>query len=411
MPNVQRAVEAKAAVAGARDLFPGVAPGPYMNVSVQGLLPTPTREAIDRHLDRHVDGTWGKTDMFATVERTRTRFAHLINAQPDEIAITKNVSEGLNIIASALPWQTGDNLVYCPDLEHPNNVYPWLNLERRLGVELRGVPACDGHIPVNHVIDRMDGRTRLVTLPTVTFSPGFLTDVRPVAAACRAHDATLIVDAAQSIGVIDTDVQQLGIDALAVATQKALLACYGFGFLYCRRTLADQLQPTYLARYGVALGTDAHETASDSEGTLLLAPGARRFDLGNYNYLGATAAEASLALLQDIGVPNIERHVRHLARRLAEGLAELGLPVPGLPDGPHLAHIVAVGNVGAGGHDSANDPQLQHLYQFLTTRDVRLSVRRGVLRFSLHLYNSTDDVDDVIRIVKEWRNTRRTASA
>ena len=66
--------------------------------------------------------------MFATVERARERFAGLINARAEEIAITKNMSEGLNIIAAALPWRAGDNVVLCRQLEHPNNIFPWANL-------------------------------------------------------------------------------------------------------------------------------------------------------------------------------------------------------------------------------------------------------------------------------------------
>jgi len=398
-------------VAAARDLFPGASLGPYMNVSVRGLLPSPTREAVEHYLDRHADGTWGKTDMFETVERARTRLAQIINAHPDEVAITKNVSEGLNIIATALPWRSGDNVVFCPELEHPNNVYPWFNLQRRLGIEVRAVPPRDGHVPVHDIIGRIDERTRLVTLPTVSFSPGFVTDIKPVAEACRIRGVTLVVDAAQSVGVLQTDVEQMGIDALAVATQKALLAFYGFGFLYCRRALAEVLQPTYLARYGVALGTDAHETATDLGG-LNLAPAARRFDLGNYNYLGATAAEASLALLQDIGITAIEQHTRQLAHRLANGFTGLGLPVPGAPPGAHVGHIVAVGTIGAGGHDTANDPKLHDLFEFLTGRAVRISIRRGILRFSLHVYNSADDVDRVLQLVHDWQSKgHRTSSA
>ena len=78
--------------------------------------------------DRHVAGDIDKPAMFATVERARERFASMVNATPDEIAIAKNSSEALNMIAASLPWSPGDNLVLCPELEHPNNVYPWMNV-------------------------------------------------------------------------------------------------------------------------------------------------------------------------------------------------------------------------------------------------------------------------------------------
>ena len=388
-------------IATARSLFPGATNGVYMNVSVRGLLPTPTRDAVEQYLNRHADGTWDKAKMFETVERARARFAELINADPDEIAVTKNASEGLNIIAASLPWQRGDNIVFCPALEHPNNVYPWLNLEKRLGVEIRTVDARDGCVPVDAIAERIDENTRLVTAPTVTFSPGFITDVESLGRVCRERGVLLVVDAAQSVGVIHTDVQLLGVDALAVATQKGMLAFYGMGFLYCRRELAESLQPAYLARYGVAIGRDAHETAMDRD-RLTLAAGARRFDLGNYNYLGATAADASLGLLLELGTERIESHVRGLSRRLADGFLNAGLPVVGGAPGPQLGHIVAVGDIGVGGHDSADDPAMNDLYQHLIQNDVRFSIRRGVLRFSLHVYNSEQDIDRVVELAGRW---------
>ncbi len=214
-----------------------------------------------------------------------------------------------------------------------------------------------------------------------------------------------MVDAAQSVGVLHTDVEDLGVDALAVATQKGLLAFYGMGFLDCRRERAERLWPASLARFGVDLG-DAHETAlGEGEGELHLLPGARRFDMGNYNYLAAVAAEASVELLLDLGTREIESYVRGLSRRLAEGLYGLGLPVCGGPPGSHLSHIVALGRLGEG-HDTTSDPQMRNLYQHLVDNGVKLTVRRGVLRLSLHIYNNEEDVERVLELVREWKKQK-----
>jgi selenocysteine lyase/cysteine desulfurase len=210
-----------------------------------------------------------------------------------------------------------------------------------------------------------------------------------------------LVDAAQSAGSLETDVQALGVDALALGTQKSLLAFYGLGFLFIRRELADSMNPVHVARYGVDLGPDAHETAI-SDGNFDFQPGARRFELSNYNYVGLAAVEASLDLILTLGVSNIEAHVRGLARRLARGLRDLGLPVAGGEPGPHLAHIVAVGESGGGRHYSADDPAMNDLYAHLTGNGVRLSIRKGVLRMSLALYNNQEDVDRVVTLCAAW---------
>jgi selenocysteine lyase/cysteine desulfurase len=244
----------------------------------------------------------------------------------------------------------------------------------------------------------IDGRTRVVTVPHVSFAPGFITDLAPITRAARAHGALVLVDAAQSVGALAIDVATLGADALAVATQKCLLAFYGFGFLWVRPGVAAGLSPVHAARYGLDLGAGAHETALGTE-DLRFHAGARRFDLGNFNYLGAAAAEASLALLHAIGPPAIEAHLRGLAARLADGLLALGLPVAGGPGGPHLGHIVSVGQAGGGRHDTADDPAMNRLYERLTAGGVRLSIRRGVLRMSLGIYNDDSDVERVLALL------------
>jgi cysteine desulfurase/selenocysteine lyase len=375
-----------------------------MNVAVRGLLSTRLRAAVDDYIDSHQFGSWMKEAELAMIERTRESFAKLVNAEPDEVAFTKNASEGLSTIAASLPWEPGDNIVYCPELEHPNNVYPWLNLQKRLGVEVRAVAPEEGRVPANRLVECMNEKTRLVTIPTVSFSPGFITDVAPIAKRCRELGTFLLVDAAQSIGVEDTDVKAMDIDGLAVATQKGMMAFYGTGFLYCRREWAERIQPVYLARFGVALDADRHETAMDVE-ALEYAKGARRFDLGNYNYLGATAAEASMQLIHELGTPAIEKYVRGLAYRLIEGMLELGLPVAGGPPGPHIGHIVAVGQSGGGRHYTADDPRMNSLHDYLIGKGVKLAIRRGILRFSLHVYNNTDDVDRVLELTREWLKT------
>jgi cysteine desulfurase/selenocysteine lyase len=372
-----------------------------MNVAVRGLLSTRVREAVDAYIDSHQFGSWEKEAEFAMIERTRESFAKLINAEADEIAFTKNTSDGLSTIAASLPWEAGDNVVYCPELEHPNNVYPWLNLKKRLGVEVRAVEPEEGRIPAERFAQLMDERTRLVTVPTVSFSPGFITEVSPIAKRCRELGTFLLVDAAQSIGVEDTDVRAMDVDGLAVGTQKAIMGFYGAGLLYCRKERAEKIHPVYLARFGVALEADRHETAMDVE-QLEYARGARRFDLGNYNFIGATATEASLALIHELGTPAIEKYVKALAHRLIEGMLELGLPVAGGAPGSHIGHIVAVGTSGGGRHYTADDPRMNSLHDHLIENGVKLAIRRGILRFSLHVYNNEDDVDRVLQLTREW---------
>lgn len=390
-----------------RALFPGARRGTYLDIAAKGLVPTTVRDVVSAYMDEQVEGTADKDRLRRQVDETRATLAGLVGADPDEIAITKNVSEGLNLFAASLRWAARDNVVVCPRLEHPNNIYLWYNLERRCGVEVRAIEPVDGALPVEAMAAAVDGRTRVVTFPTISFAPGFVTDARPLVRAARAVGALTLADGAQSIGAIETDVRGLGFDALAGAAQKCLLSLYGFGFLYVRREVAHALVPIHLARYGVDL--DAAETAY-AEGPLEYLPGARRFDLGNYNYLGMSATRAALGLIDGLGVDRIERHVRGLAARLAEGLLAEGLPVVGGEPGPHLAHIVSAGRIGGGRHYTTDDPEIEALHRHLVDDRVVLSLRRGVLRFSVGLYNDESDIDRVLESVRTFRGRNVAAT-
>jgi selenocysteine lyase/cysteine desulfurase len=392
-------MENVAALSAARMEFPALERWTYMDVAGRGVLSRRVRAAMEAHLDdRMLNGATSKEQLFELIERARGRFAELIGAAADEVTYTKNISEGLNAIATSIDWHRGDNVVLCPELEHPNNVYPWLNLQR-YGVEVRMVSARDARVPVDVMIERMDSRTRAATVSTVTFAPGFRTDVERLGRACRERDVLLLVDAAQSVGVLQTDVEASKIDALAVSTQKGLLGLYGMGYLYCRRAWAERLHPAYLARFGVDVG-EAHE-ASIGSYDFRLAAGARRFDLGNYNFLATTAVDASMTQLLEWGTSNIERHVTRLSHALASGFLELGLAVAGGEAGPHLANIVTVGSMSTN-HYGTEDERYNQLYEHLVENRVKLSIRRGMLRFSMHVYNNMDDVERVLELTRAF---------
>ena len=264
------------------------------------------------------------------------------------------------------------------------------------------MPDRDGHVDAARLIEAMDDRTRLVTLPTVTFAPGFRARVAEVGAVCRRRGIFLLVDAVQSVGVLRTDVAALGVDGLAVSTQKGLCGLYGLGFLYCRRAWAERLVPAYLARFGVDLGANAHEAAMGGRDYDLM-PAARRFDVGNYNYPAIVVARQSLDILERVGPAAIEAHVVRLARDLADGLRAQGLSVAGGAPGAHTGSIVCIGEVGAGGHDSTDDPHVAALSRRLEAGGVAHTIRRGMSRLAFHLYNDGGDVDRVLELTRGHR--------
>jgi cysteine desulfurase / selenocysteine lyase len=388
-----------------RDDFPGTKAGPYLDVSARSLLYGGGRVALDAYLDQNGNGTLDKAAMFAGVEKVRGLFARLIGAMADEIAFTRNVTDAIATFAASLPWKPGENVVLCEQIEHPANIYPWLGVAKRTGIAVKSVACRDGHIPVDAIVAAIDAATRVVAVSAVSFAPGFRLPLAELGAECRHRGVLLVVDGAQSVGVLETDVEAMKIDALATSSQKYLMGLYGLGFLYVRRKIADTLDPVFLSRFSIDLG-DQHEGSAGDTSAYVLAKGARRLDVGNYNYPATLAVAASLQLLLDLGPKRVEAYVCGLARSFADRLMAAGLPVYGGRSNALGSQIVTVGTALGVDHDTGGGEEMSDLYHFLMANGVRLGVRRGLLRFSFHLYNNQDDIDAVIDLVRRWKSAR-----
>jgi selenocysteine lyase/cysteine desulfurase len=380
--------------------FPGLASSIYFDTASRGLVPAQAKAAIVEQIAHRMQGDSDKAEMFESIKRVRELYAKLIGAEPHEIAFTKNVSEGLNIVAAGLPWKPGDNVIVCSNLEHPSNIYPWLNLKARVGIEVRDVPSSDGFMPVKEMMAAIDGRTRVVTCSLVTFAPGLRSDIQQLAEYCESRKILFLVDAAQAIGILDIDMARTPISAMSVSTQKGLLGLYGMGFLYVRENWAERIETAFLSRFSVDLGR-AHE-ATGGGGNYSLMPGAQRFEVGNYNYVGAAAVEPGLSIVTSLTTRAIEDRVHNLTTRMIEGLRRAGVPVFAPQPGIHRAHIVAIGEALGNQHDTTDDPKMHSLYTWFTENGVRLIIRRGILRASFHFYNNAEDVDRLVDIARHW---------
>ena len=381
--------------------FPGARNVRYLNVADRGLISTEVKAALVSYIDACVEGV-SKDLASAWTDRARQRFAQLVRADESEIALVKNVSDGINAVATAIDWKPGDNVVLCEELEHPSNLFAWYNLRERCGIAIRRVEAAEWAIDPQRMIAAIDARTRIVSVSMVTFAPGFRTDVAAIGDACRERDALFLADAAQAVGVLDVDLSSLPIDALAVGTPKALLGLYGLGFLFVRQSVAERLRPAYLSGAGV----NRNAIIAPVE-PVALKSGAGRFEVGNLNHLGCVAAAVSIGQLQTVGMAQIEKHACDLAHMLSDGLKGLGLPVLEPRKDSGRTNIVAVGSGLEADLDGTSDRRLIDLYDFLKRQKTDLSIRRGILRFSTHGYTDRDDIAQTLALASEWQKSAR----
>jgi selenocysteine lyase/cysteine desulfurase len=315
--------------------------------------------------------------------------ARLIGADPDEIALVPNVSTALNIVALMLPVKPGHNIIIC-DKEFPANVYPWMNLARRTGVELRIVPPEFGGLTLNRLSQHADENTVLVSVSTVEFLTGYRADLEALGTFCRERGIYFAADGIQSLGHIPIDVKAANLDFLAAGAFKSLLGPLGLGFLYIRRELCEALE-TPVAGAGSVLFEDVF-----CDYGLSFKPGAARFELGSGNWLGLLGFDAALDLLFQLGIANIEAWTTHLSNVLLDDLARRGYealtPRDPACHGPIVTFAV---------------PDVQAAHKRLNDAQVITAVRDGYLRASCHCYNT---VDDMLRVGEVLGNNGRRAT-
>ncbi len=173
----------------------------YLDHAAVGPLPAASEAAvIDWAHQAAQSGNIHWPDWERTAAELRPTFAGLIGASTDEIALVRNTTEGISLVAEGFRWQPGDNVVTLAD-EFPANQYPWMNLAER-GVETRRVPTLDGRADPNRLDAACDRRTRIVSISWVSYSSGWRNDLNLAAEIAHRHGALLMVDAVQGLGVI-----------------------------------------------------------------------------------------------------------------------------------------------------------------------------------------------------------------
>jgi selenocysteine lyase/cysteine desulfurase len=357
----------------------------FFDLANKCALPRYAVRTVEAYIAKQQQMSGDKAEWFRTIEEARAGFATLINADHDEIAILKNTSEGLNLAANGIPLKAGDNVVVNLS-EHPNNIYCWLHLERR-GVEVRWAPTVRGEVTVDALASVVDERTRAVAVAMVTYAPGNRNDLKAIAGFCRSRGIYTVVDAVQATGTLKIDVADLGIDMLATSGHKALFVPHGIGLFYCRQELLADIEPLYVARSGMAAPVAVEHDAAGYE--LRLAPTARRYEIGNNNYLGITVLNESLKFLLGIGMDRIERRILDLSGHLTEQLLAAGFDVLSPREESRRSAIVCV-----------RVPEPERVHAWLLERKVITTCRRDSLRLSLGIYNTEEEIDRFLDFLK-----------
>ena len=313
-------------------------------------------------------------------EEARSAFARFINASPDEVAIVTSVSAGINGIASALTFQERKKVVM-GEFEFPTMGHVWL-AQRSRDADVQFVAADGNRIPAANYEKLVDHNTLIVPLTHVCFKNGFRSEVNAITQIAHRSGALVMLDDYQDCGTRPIDVKAMGLDFFVTGTLKYLLGPPGLAFMYVRKELVSSLIPTVSGWFA-----QANPFAYDPK-LFDLSSTARRFESGSPSVPNVYAALPGFQLLQEIGMENVAGHVRNLAQSLLSRAHDLGIraKTPADSTGP----LVVL---------QSKDSSL--LVQKLAEDNIVASNRHDGLRISFHVYNTMDDVQAVVEVLKK----------
>lgn len=369
--------------AAIREEFPTTKACVYLNIANKAILPRAVEASMREWMSDIYDHAGENAFSMHGIEETRDVVADVFGAPRDCLALIKNTSEGINIVAQGFPWAEGDNVVIS-EAEHENNTFPWRHLARR-GVEVRfASPGPDGRITVDRYNDLIDQRTRIIAVGWVVYGNGYRADLNALSAFCRERGIKLVVDGIQAVGIIAKRISDLGADILIAGGHKAQFSLAGAGIMYATPEMIEMLTPPYAAKFSF---TSQDRTLPDPE----LAHDAHRFEYGNPNFLGCWVQKRSAEYTRAIGLENIEARVCELTTRLMEAADDRQIRVRTPRSWEERAGIVSL-DLGCDARDAV---------AALKDRGIIVSYKDTHLRASVHFYNSEDDIDRLMAALQE----------
>jgi len=382
--------------AALRQEFPTLARWNYLDIARKTIPPRCQERALQEYVrdvyENAGTGAWSAM----SIAETRAVMARLLGAKPSEIAFTKNTTEGLNIAAHGFDLKPGDNIVLT-NLEHMANVWVWRHWEAK-GVEIRFAAHRGGRLPLDAFLEKMDGRTRVVSTAYVTYGNGYRVNLPELGRVCRGRGIRLVVDGVQAAGILAAPLNELGADIIAVGGHKGLFGLTGSGLVYCREELLDQLRTPFV-RQPVAAGPAPVRAHVNSQFDYVRT--AHRFEGGNPNFLGVHVLRRGAEFIESIGLEHIEGRVRDLTGTCLRLLKSAGLKTLTPESWEERAQIV---NVLA--------PDAAQLMERLREQHrIVVNVKDNALRLSMSFFNNEEDLDRAIHAIRRELSGKTVTAA
>ncbi|MGH2579908.1 MAG: aminotransferase class V-fold PLP-dependent enzyme [Actinomycetota bacterium] len=373
-----------------RDEFPVLERKTYLISASLGPISRRSRASLEEYLDAWAskgapDHVWFE-DIFPRMAALKRSFAALTNCDPDEVALTTNISIALSTIASCVDFSRRRKVILS-ELDFPTDGHVWL-AQRSSGAEVVFLKSPDGlTIPLQEYERAIDHDTAVVMVNRVLYRSSALVDAKEICRMAREAGAWSIVDDYHGVGIVPLDLHDLGCDLYTAGVLKWLCGGPGLAFLYARRDLIPELEPAVTGWFAT------REPFSFDTQHLELHPTARRLEHGTPPAPVFPVALGGLEIISEAGVDRIRERQGELTDHVIARADEAGLPVRTPRERGERGGVV---NVGVG----AEAGKICHA---LLERNVCTDFRGDGLRISPHFFNTEADID---RCFEELRSLR-----
>lgn len=358
----------------------------YLNHAAVAPWPRRASQAVSAFAEQNMRvGARDYPQWLQVEQHLRARLTRLLNAPSSaDVALVKNTSEALSFVAFGLDWRAGDQVVIS-DQEFPSNRVVWEAL-RPQGVEVIEVSLA-GDDPEAALLAACTPRTRLLAISAVQYASGLRLDMDRLGAGCTQRGVLLCIDAIQQLGAQPFDVQASQCAFAMADGHKWMLGPEGLGVFYCRRDLREQLK---LHEYGWHMLEDA---GNYDRRDWQPAKTARRFECGSPNMLGAMALEASLELLEEVGMAQVATLIEARIAQLHTGIA--ALPGARLLSPQEPARRAGILTFSLAGRDNGQ------LFESLKQQQVVCAQRGGGIRLSPHFYTPEGVIEETLGLLRQ----------
>ena len=376
-----------------REKFPLNKNRAYFNNGTLGPSPQVVLDAVIDAMKK-IESTG---EMAHSIDVPRQRMAQLVKVLPSEIALTKNTTEGINIVAWGLPLKKGDEIIIS-NHEHVGNALPWLHVAKAKSLKIKVLALGNSdNETFSNFKKIVSNKTKVIAIPHITCTTGQVQPIKEMAQWAKQKGIFVAIDGAHGAGMLNLDLKTLDCDFYATCCHKWLLGPKGTGFLYVKKDMQDILMPHFV-------GAGTHQGWTLSPGKIeLLNPAisSERYDYGTYNQALWIGVAAAIDFFEKIGMDKVEARVKELSQYLQTKLLELNPK-----DIKMMTPTEGVSTSGMVGFKLLNKDSKAFANEVNSRFRVRYVAEHGLnsLRISTHIYNNKNEIDDFILFLKNYLN-------